>query len=261
MSQPEKIMRRVKLALDELRCGDAGADGMAEWLRYHFLYLVEEAADNYSFRYNRQYAEFLAPFFSGLATAIDRLARNNEETSIENVEKFIRDEIERAKRDYYREISPHILPASSTNSMRISNEQPAYKKIKRMPDPERRKRNSRTGEYCAPFEEQPNSLNSTQEALSSIGNSTPYIEDAKGEFYIPSRMVDNVGSDMELFNELAPSQLEQSVLGMMVLEYSERRIAKELCIKPSRVRAIKEQIKTRATDKGYAPKVRKSAAS
>ncbi len=254
-------MKELKLALDELRGGGAGSEKFAEWLRYRFLYLVLDAAESYGGRYRREAAEFTAPFFVGLSNAIDRLAIQEDDarTPVQEVEAFIKAEIERARRDYYREISPHILTPASTNSMRRKNGQTPYKKITRVSEYQDRERDINTGEYDAPFIEQPDSLNTSYSDLRTMGNGTPYVKDEGGEYYTPSRMVQWSGTDMELFDELAPSQLEQDVLFLLVEGYSERGIARELNMKPGRVHAIREQIRDRAIGKGYAPSRRRTA--
>lgn len=195
-------MNDLSADLDGLRTGDDGA---------HKL-MCERFTDLIT---SQPYAIW-SILFLAMGDAVDRLAKNSVDA--DDVEKFIKDELRRAHRDYGRELSDNILVPSSTNSTRKKREQPPHSPIQR--------NDATIYERHKP----------TTASILEVGGRKPPRE-TPPEF------------DLRLALDL--SDEEEQLLELIQAGYSQREAANKLEIERSCVRRMLERLQQRAERLGY----------
>lgn len=238
-------MTLLDLLLKELRTGDPS---VAKALRSHYTYLVLERADDIAFRYRRVFDEYTGQLFLGLATAIDRLAKNDVESA--DVESFILSELERSRRRYGREISRNLLPKASTNTMRRRKGLEPYEPIMRVDQPQDPPAvGNDDSQDDAPVD-----------FLEALRGDHHLAKGMDGEYYRPSSLVrDREHLEYDVVDALVKNEQERKILAMLLDTYSQAEIASELGVKPSRVRTVIQSIRQRATRIGLVEELKRTA--
>ena len=198
-------MNDLSADLDGLRSGE---DGKHKRVCERFLHLITDG-----------HSELRGIQYLALSDSVDRLAKNSVQA--DDVEKFITDELRRAKRDYGRELSDDILVPSSTNATRKKRGQPPHSPIQR--------NDATIYERHKP----------TKASILEVGGRKP------------PRTTPAELDEVDLRSALNLSDEEEQLLELLQAGYSQREAADKLEIERSCVRRMLKRLQQRAERLGY----------
>ncbi len=157
----------------------------------------------------------------GLATAIDRLTRNEESDLL----KYVVEEMERSEREFWCEESGHIYPPASTNSTR--------KRRGKAPHPALRRQagNIDDSEGLSQGKRKIDRKGRPKTHWFTIPIKLPTTPDHEEEKWRPSQIV--------------KSDDERRVLALLIAGFTQPKIAKRAGMKLYRVRKIRETLQER----------------
>jgi hypothetical protein len=238
-ARPEEIPE----LLDSLRRGDPGAQ---DKMRAKFRYTMYEA----SVRKDGEFSD-LGTLFVGLATAIDRLAKNTKS----DAEKFILDELQRSKRRQFDSESRDIRANESTNTNRKKRGKSPYRTLVRVdslgdPDPREPLPNSQNNRL-------PNKLEDSALETVSCENQEGKFIDSPDALHMRDSSTRFEEVDLRL--DLTCNSREADVLELLLLGWPVVRIAESIKSTRYAVETIISAFRDRAERLGSArPEARKN---